>query len=309
MTAQRRRRSSLLLLSLVSCSASAVGASAEPSRNVLAVDEKISPTAGNKYRPSEARNNKEKAEGRKSLRGLKHASNDDHASYENMNADQSQRIQDVIDLAAPLFDEAVIPSPPESPKAGKNDPQEATSSTAERDLKKDKDDKKDDKNEKEIKHEVTLIEPKSHSIIGKGNTVYHVSAGIIDLTNAPTKIPPSTPAQCFETKPYMGCDRGGADNQRLVFFGHDFGMGCAQAAQSNPCLFALMPIRMAYYCPKQGRPVCGGECYTVEKHCSSGVIVDADGISHSISDPKWAQANADAWNYWPANFGCPSCVA
>ena len=111
MTAQRRRRSSLLLLSLVSCSASAVGASAEPSRNVLAVDEKISPTAGNKYRPSEARNNKEEAEGRKSLRGLKHASNDDHASYENINADQSQRIQDVIDLAAPLFDEAVIPSP------------------------------------------------------------------------------------------------------------------------------------------------------------------------------------------------------
>ena len=160
MTAQRRRRSSFLLLSLVSCSASAVGASAEPARNVLAVEEKISPTAGNKYRPSsEARNNKEKAEGRKSLRGLKHASNDDHASYENINADQSQRIQDVIDLAAPLFDEAVIPSPLEPPKAGKNDHQEATSSTAERDLKKDKDDKKDDNNDKEIKHEVTIIEP------------------------------------------------------------------------------------------------------------------------------------------------------
>ena len=309
MTAQRRRRSSFLLLSLVSCSASAVGASAEPARNVLAVDEKTGPTAGNKYRPSsEARNNKEKAEGRKSLRGLEHARNDDHASNENANADQSQRIHDdIIDLAAPLFDEAVIPSPLEFPKAGKNDHQEATSSTAERDLKKDKDDKKDEKNEKEIKHEVTLIEPISHSIIGTGNTVYHVSAGVIDLTNAPIKIPPSTPAQCFEVKPYMGCDRGGADNQRLVFFGHDFGLGCAQA---HPCLFALMPIRMAYYCPKHGRPVCGGECYSVAKHCPpDGMLVDMDGIGHNVTDTKWRDANADSWNYWPANFGCPSCVA
>lgn len=211
----------------------------------------------------------------------------------------------IIDLAAPLFDEAVIPSPLESSKAGKNN-QEA-SSTAERDLKKDKDDKKDDKDkgdDKEIKNGVTIIEPKSHSIIGTGNTVYHVSAGVIDLTNAPITIPPSTPASCFEIKPYMGCDRGGADNQRLEFFGHDFGMGCQQAAQTNPCLFALMPIRMAYYCPKQGRPVCGGKCYSVAQHCpADGTIVDMDGIGHNVTDTKWRDANADSWNYWPANFG------
>lgn len=312
MTVQRRRRSSLLLLSLVSCSSvSAVGAG-ELAHTVHAVDDSR-PTAANKYRLSATPSDSSgEANNSRNLRGLTHPNHEGSESKhgnenENTNAGQSQRIHDVIiDLAAPLADEAVIPSPLES-KAGKTNQQASSTSSTERDLKKDKDDK-EDKNDKDDKKEeaVTIIEPKSHSIIGTGNTVYHVSAGVIDLTNAPIKIPPSTPAQCFEIKPYMGCDRGGADNQRLVFFGHDFGMGCAQA---DPCLFALMPIRMAYYCPKQGRPVCGGKCYSVAQHCPNGVIVDADGITHSVSDPKWTQANADAWNFWPANFGCPSCVS
>ena len=247
----------------------------------------------------------------------------------------------IVDLAAPIYDEAVLPSPLEELEAagpaGTRGPAKIISSdqadypysspatASERDLKKNKggedeeeandeaseetNDKKD-KNEQDNNDDTDEESDAEASIIGAGNAIY-ISAGTIDLTNSTsdtTVIAASstTESQCYEIKPLMGCDRGGAANQRLTFFGADFGLGCAQA---HRCLFALIPIRMAYYCPEQARPACGGQCYTVEEDCpADGILVDASGVGHDITDPKWAQANGAGWNFWPANFGCPSCV-
>jgi len=242
----------------------------------------------------------------------------------------------IVDLAAPINDEAVLPSPLEeleaAATAGTRSPAKIISNgqadyaysspatASERDLKKNKgeddeandeaeetNDKKDKKEQDDNDDTDDEGSDAEASIIGTGNTVY-ISAGTIDLTQSTgdaTAIAASS-AQCYEIEPLMGCDRGGAANQRLTFFGADFGLGCAQA---DRCLFALMPIRMAYYCPEQARPACGGQCYTVVEDCpADGILVDASGVEHDITDPKWTQANGAGWNFWPANFGCPSCV-
>ena len=71
----------------------------------------------------------------------------------------------------------------------------------------------------------------------------------------------------------------------------------------------MTSLNLFSYCPEQARPACGGQCYTVEEHCpADGILVDASGVEHDITDNKWTQANAAGWNFWPANFGCPSCV-
>lgn len=105
--------------------------------------------------------------------------------------------------------------------------------------------------------------------------------------------------------PMMSCEGGGGDDQDMTFFGVKFG----QCSNSDPCLAAVMPSRMAYYCPLQYRPYCGGKCYTVASACPDGKIHDAVGGTWDINDPRWWQAESSAWGgAWPYNFGEPACT-
>ena len=77
-----------------------------------------------------------------------------------------------------------------------------------------------------------------------------------------------------------------------------------------------MPIQMAYYCPKYGRPACGGKCLSLIKgDCLSGIIRDKDGGTHNFrTDPKFWNREVETWGFgsskprWPANFGSGSCA-
>jgi len=77
-----------------------------------------------------------------------------------------------------------------------------------------------------------------------------------------------------------------------------------------------MPIQMAYYCPKYGRPSCGGRCLSLIKgDCSSGIIRDKQGGTHNFrTDRKFWDREVDTWGFgsnkprWPANFGSGSCA-
>ena len=103
----------------------------------------------------------------------------------------------------------------------------------------------------------------------------------------------------------MSCEGGGGDNQDMTFFGVKFG----QCSKSDPCLAAVMPSRMAYYCPLQYRPYCGGKCYTIESACPDGKIHDAVGGVWDARDPRWWQAESSAWGgAWPLNFMEPACT-
>ena len=105
--------------------------------------------------------------------------------------------------------------------------------------------------------------------------------------------------------PMMSCEGGGGDDQDMNFFGVKFG----QCSNADPCLAAVMPSRMAYYCPLQFRPYCGGKCYTVASACPDGKIHDAVGGTWDVSDPRWWQAESSAWGgAWPYNFGEPACT-
>ena len=105
--------------------------------------------------------------------------------------------------------------------------------------------------------------------------------------------------------PMMSCEGGGGDDQDMTFFGVKFG----QCSNADPCLAAVMPSRMAYYCPLQFRPYCGGKCYTVASACPDGKIHDAVGGTWEVSDPRWWQAESSAWGgAWPYNFGEPACT-
>jgi len=128
----------------------------------------------------------------------------------------------------------------------------------------------------------------------------------IEPENLPTEIQ-------FERKlNMMGCDRGGADNQKMIFWGKNFGT----CSNMDPCLRAAMPIQMAYYCPKYGRPSCGGKCLSlINGDCLSGNIRDKDGGTHNFrNDPKFWEREVDTWGFgsdkprWPANFGGGSCA-
>mmetsp|Transcript_2432 Transcript_2432/g.5170 ORF Transcript_2432/g.5170 Transcript_2432/m.5170 type:complete len:251 (-) Transcript_2432:4-756(-) len=134
-----------------------------------------------------------------------------------------------------------------------------------------------------------------------------ISGGTIDLRGTSTGSSPTGPPSCMEVRPLMGCDRGGGDDQIMTFFGANFGT-CSNA---DPCLFALMPTRMAYYCPTYARPACGGggRCYSIDADCpASGQFYDKDGTMWERQDPRFAEAERSAWGYWPGNFGCPSCM-
>ena len=77
-----------------------------------------------------------------------------------------------------------------------------------------------------------------------------------------------------------------------------------------------MPIQMAYYCPKYGRPACGGKCLSLKDgDCLSGVILDKEGGNHNFrTDPKFWGREVETWGLgsgkprWPANFGEGSCA-
>lgn len=67
------------------------------------------------------------------------------------------------------------------------------------------------------------------------------------------------------------CWRGGQSNQRLWFGGKKWTFNCETM---HPCFCGMSPRRMAYWCPKQCRPSCGGDCATPQD-CPSGFnIVD-----------------------------------
>jgi len=110
----------------------------------------------------------------------------------------------------------------------------------------------------------------------------------------------------------MGCDRGGADDQKMIFFGKNFGT----CSTMDRCLQAAMPIQMAYYCPKYGRPACGGQCLSlINGDCSDGVIRDKEGGTHNFrTEDKFWRREAETWGFgtgrpiWPANFGGGSCA-
>ena len=107
-------------------------------------------------------------------------------------------------------------------------------------------------------------------------------------------------------------DRGGADNQKMTFFGKNFGT----CSTMDKCLFAAMPVQMAYYCPKYGRPSCGGKCYSLIKgDCLDGKIRDKEGGIHNFRlDPKFWKREVETWSFgtgkpmWPYNFGGGSCA-
>ena len=112
-------------------------------------------------------------------------------------------------------------------------------------------------------------------------------------------------ASSLANVPMMSCEGGGGDDQDMTFFGVKFG----QCSNADPCLAAVMPSRMAYYCPLQFRPYCGGKCYTVASACPDGKIHDAVGGTWEVSDPRWWQAESSAWSgAWPYNFGEPACT-
>mmetsp|Transcript_17447 Transcript_17447/g.38135 ORF Transcript_17447/g.38135 Transcript_17447/m.38135 type:complete len:289 (-) Transcript_17447:509-1375(-) len=111
----------------------------------------------------------------------------------------------------------------------------------------------------------------------------------------------------------MGCDRGGADNQRMTFFGTNFGT----CSTMDRCLCAAMPTQLAYYCPTYCRPYCGGRCYslTEREDCLDGIVRDAGGGRWNfLEDPRFWNVEVETWGYgtalpiWPSNFGQPSCA-
>ena len=79
---------------------------------------------------------------------------------------------------------------------------------------------------------------------------------------------------------------------------------------------SAMPVQMAYYCPKYGRPACGGKCLSLIKgDCLSGVILDKEGGKHNFRiDNKFWKREVETWGFgsgkprWPANFGEGSCA-
>mmetsp|Transcript_20038 Transcript_20038/g.57551 ORF Transcript_20038/g.57551 Transcript_20038/m.57551 type:complete len:335 (+) Transcript_20038:21-1025(+) len=113
------------------------------------------------------------------------------------------------------------------------------------------------------------------------------------------------PASTVANVPMLSCEGGGGDDQDMTFFNIKFG----QCSNADPCLAAVMPGRMAYYCPLQFRPHCGGKCYTVASACPDGKIRDAQGNPHDANDPQWWKAESGAWGgAWPYNFGQPACT-
>eukprot|EP00562_Extubocellulus_spinifer_P028050 CAMPEP_0178649404 /NCGR_PEP_ID=MMETSP0698-20121128/21003_1 /TAXON_ID=265572 /ORGANISM="Extubocellulus spinifer, Strain CCMP396" /LENGTH=379 /DNA_ID=CAMNT_0020290851 /DNA_START=93 /DNA_END=1232 /DNA_ORIENTATION=- len=102
----------------------------------------------------------------------------------------------------------------------------------------------------------------------------------------------------------MSCEGGGTDGQNMNFFGINFG----QCSNCDPCLAALMPSRMAFYCPLQFRPYCDGTCQDIATACAGGKVRDASNNEWDIYDERWWKAETSAWGGgWPANFG-PSCT-
>lgn len=95
----------------------------------------------------------------------------------------------------------------------------------------------------------------------------------------------------------LGCDRGGARNQVIRVKNKTFG-SCYTV---DRCLFAAMPKQMAYWCPLQARPCCGGLCY--KKSSCSGVR-DEENVLHSME--SFAQLSSHG--YWYANLGHPQCT-
>ena len=98
----------------------------------------------------------------------------------------------------------------------------------------------------------------------------------------------------------------------MIFFGKNFGT----CSTMDKCLRAAMPIQMAYYCPKYGRPACGGRCLSlINGDCSDGIIRDKEGGTHNFkTEDKFWKREAETWGFgtgrpiWPANFGGGSCA-
>jgi len=84
-------------------------------------------------------------------------------------------------------------------------------------------------------------QPSAGTVISSGGGVLHISGGTIDLRGV-RGTPSTTPAKrtCVEVPPIMGCDGGGADNQKMKFLNVDFGT-CSNCDRG---LFKVMPTKM-----------------------------------------------------------------
>ena len=83
------------------------------------------------------------------------------------------------------------------------------------------------------------------TVVSSNSGVLRVTGGTLDLRGVAGNTS-TTPAKrtCTEVAPLMGCDRGGADNQKMKFMNVDFGT-CSNCDRG---LFRIMPTKMVRSC-------------------------------------------------------------
>ena len=81
------------------------------------------------------------------------------------------------------------------------------------------------------------------------------------------------------------CEKGSNPDLVMTFAGRNWG----SCVDIDPCLCGLMPLQMAYWCPKECRIDCGGTCATPEV-CPDGYAIE-DGqivvLEYPLPPPPW----------------------
>jgi len=81
------------------------------------------------------------------------------------------------------------------------------------------------------------------------------------------------------------CERGSNPNLVMTFAGRKWG----SCVNMDHCLCGLMPLQMAYWCPKECRIDCGGTCAT-EQECPNGYAIENGQVvelEYSLPPPPW----------------------
>lgn len=94
------------------------------------------------------------------------------------------------------------------------------------------------------------------------------------------------------------CEQGSNPKLVMTFAGRKWG----SCVDMDPCLCGLMPLQMAYWCPKECRVDCGGTCAT-EAACPDGFAIENGEpviLEYPLPPPPWEQ--------WPCGLGtaCPT---
>lgn len=94
----------------------------------------------------------------------------------------------------------------------------------------------------------------------------------------------------------ISCDGGGTPDYHITFGGRDWG----SCQEMDPCLCGIAPMSMAFWCPYQCCPGCGGSCATPQK-CPRGFNIDK-----GVVTPYEGKLPPPPYPYWPCNMG-PAC--